>query len=626
MGNKLPRTYEEFERTFQKQENNLTGRERFIKMMQDKGVITTTTTANGCSNPNVNLFAAVFPEKNCIKESDTSFFNNKPPKGDYDSFGKSSVVSKQEAAMKIYVNLDWDDYSEEITISEPNELTCGWLLSEVTRRYEGYLNKRKESLTSMETDDGSRKSGFNSNKKPVVQKRLIVGLKWKPGSFQVPIDYYLTQHDLPLSRLPNGLELDIHFSNIGTSKKSFVKNVIKENWRVTEHDFDFLHVIGRGGYSKVVWARKKDSGRLYALKIMKKSDIDNNIISQRIVMNERDIQMKFNGNPFFLNLHWTFQNKNHFYLVTELCVGGSLYHLLNTHKALDEATIRFYASEILLMIQIMHDNNIIYRDLKPENILIDSEGHLKLADFGLAKIVESPTDLNDTFWGSPEYMAPEMLYGDSHNNTLDFYTFGCLLHEMVSEFPPYYSKNREQMNSRIMYNAPLLNFTSSPELKHLIKWCLNKYIDRRPQWVDDVMQHPFFRSVDWNLVKRRKATPPWVPSLVNHFNKKLTNILIVNNEIQEVDSPIKRFDSRASIYFEKINNEESEFSLYLMKQEVLRDVDAVNESFVSKGTFKTTKRHRSSTVDKTYIPDFEIAMEPKEEAQFRNYLKSMLQK
>ena len=140
------------------------------------------------------------------------------------------------------------------------------------------------------------------------------------------------------------------------------------------------------------------------------------------------------------------------------------------------------------------------------------------------------------------------------------------------------------------------------------------------------MQHPFFRLVDWNLVKRRKATPPWVPSLVNHFNKKLTNILIVNNEIQEVDSPIKRFDSRASIYFEKINNEESEFSLYLMKQEVLRDVDAVNESFVSKGTFKTTKRHRSSTVDKTYIPDFEIAMEPKEEAQFRNYLKSMLQK
>lgn len=78
-------------------------------------------------------------------------------------------------------------------------------------------------------------------------------------------------------------------------------------------------------------------------------------------------------------------------------------------------------------------------------------------------------------------MAPEMLFGDSHNNTLDFYTFGCLLHEMVSEFPPYYSKNREQMNSRIMYNAPLLNFTSSPELKHLIKWCLNKYIDRRPQ-------------------------------------------------------------------------------------------------------------------------------------------------
>lgn len=140
------------------------------------------------------------------------------------------------------------------------------------------------------------------------------------------------------------------------------------------------------------------------------------------------------------------------------------------------------------------------------------------------------------------------------------------------------------------------------------------------------MKHPFFKSVNWDVVKKRKATPPWIPSLVNHFNKKLTNIQIINNEIQECDSPVKRFDSRASIYFEKINNEESEFSLYLMKQEAMRDVDAVNESFVSKGTFKINKRLRSSTVDKTYIPDFEMAMEPIEEIQFRNYLKSMLQK
>lgn len=123
MGNKLPRSYEEFERTFQKQENNLTGRERFIKMMQDKGIITTANNPNGGSNPNANLFSVVFPDKNCIRESETAYFNNKPPQGDYDSLGIGSVVYNQETAMRFYVNLDCDDYFEEITVSEPKELT-----------------------------------------------------------------------------------------------------------------------------------------------------------------------------------------------------------------------------------------------------------------------------------------------------------------------------------------------------------------------------------------------------------------------------------------------------------------------------------------------------------------------
>lgn len=113
------------------------------------------------------------------------------------------------------------------------------------------------------------------------------------------------------------------------------------------------------------------------------------------------------------------------------------------------------------MIEKMHGKNIIYRDLKPENILIDMNGHLKLADFGLAKFVQNNSDLNDTFCGSPEYMAPEMLFGDTHDSTIDFYTFGCLLHEMVSELPPHYTKNREKMNKRIMYNNLKLSFSSS---------------------------------------------------------------------------------------------------------------------------------------------------------------------
>lgn len=115
------------------------------------------------------------------------------------------------------------------------------------------------------------------------------------------------------------------------------------------------------------------------------------------------------------------------------------------------------------MIKSMNNKGVIYRDIKPENILIDINGHLKLADFGLAKVVSDLSNLNDTFCGSPEYMAPEMLLGDSHNNTLDFYTFGCLLHEMISGFPPYYSKSREAMNNMIVNNILKLNFNASNE-------------------------------------------------------------------------------------------------------------------------------------------------------------------
>ena len=157
---------------------------------------------------------------------------------------------------------------------------------------------------------------------------------------------------------------------------------------------------------------------------MDKNTSDKNYISESIVMNEKNIHLMFKNDPFFVKLHWAFQDMDHYYLVTEICVGGSLYNLLSTHDALNEEIIKVYASQIIIMLKKIHEKKVIYRDLKPENILIDVHGNLKLADFGLAKIVPELDSLNDTFCGSPEYMAPEMLLGDSHDHTLDFYTFG----------------------------------------------------------------------------------------------------------------------------------------------------------------------------------------------------------
>lgn len=312
---------------------------------------------------------------------------------------------------------------------------------------------------------------------------------------------------------------------------------------------------------------------------------------------------------------------------------------MNTHKAFDEPTVKFYACEILVMLEALHENNIIYRDLKPENILIDVHGHLKLADFGLAKIVESTQDLNDTFCGSPEYMAPEMLLGDKHNNSLDFYTFGCLLHEMVSEYPPFYSKNKDSMKTSIMFDLPEIDFNCSKELKHLIRWCLSKNIEERPSSVKEIMKHPFFKKVNWELIRKRKISPPWVPSLVNHFSKKLTKIPIVNNQISKEDNSLKRFDSRTSVYFEKSHYHESDKYLnsilevrgdtseYMVCNMTSgKNIDTISEDYISRHTIKTNTNRRGSHYTTTYVDNFEMENEPIEEIQFKKYLKNMVQK
>lgn len=176
-----------------------------------------------------------------------------------------------------------------------------------------------------------------------------------------------------------------------------------------------------------------------------------------------------------------------------------------------------------------------------------------------------------------------------------------------------------------MKNDLTLDFEGSKELKHLIKWWLTRNINERPRSVQDIMLHPFFKSINWENTILKKDPEPWVPSLINHFNKKLTKIPIIDNQIEKSAKQIQSFDSRASIYLEKINLDESSTSIYFMHPEGKRDIDALNESIISKRTFYPNTK-RSSTIESTYIPNFEIENEPIDEFQFRQYLKSMIQR
>jgi len=126
----------------------------------------------------------------------------------------------------------------------------------------------------------------------------------------------------------------------------------------------------------------------------------------------------------------------------DLCAGGELFYLLHKRGKLPEHVAKFYFSEILLGIEYLHSKGIVYRDLKPENVLIDIDGHIKLADFGLSKILETKSSLTNSFCGSPEYMSPEMLLGSGHSFGVDYYSLGAILFEMLTGLPPHYSTDQ----------------------------------------------------------------------------------------------------------------------------------------------------------------------------------------
>jgi serum/glucocorticoid-regulated kinase 2 len=149
---------------------------------------------------------------------------------------------------------------------------------------------------------------------------------------------------------------------------------------------------------------------------------------------------KLQNHPFVVKLQHAFQSEDYLHIVVEFCSGGELFYLLQKKGRFTETEARFYFCEMLLGLEYIHTQNVLYRDLKPENIFIDFDGHIRLADFGLSKL-QSPKSLNDTYCGSAEYMSPEMLNGDTYSYGIDYYSLGAVLFEMVTGLPPFYSSD-----------------------------------------------------------------------------------------------------------------------------------------------------------------------------------------
>ncbi|CAL1712817.1 unnamed protein product [Somion occarium] len=285
---------------------------------------------------------------------------------------------------------------------------------------------------------------------------------------------------------------------------------------LTIDDFELITVIGKGSFGKVMQVRKRDTSRIYALKTIRKQHIvERGEITHTLA--ERLVLARVN-NPFIVPLKFSFQSAQKLYLVLAFVNGGELFHHLQREQRFDEERARFYSAELLLALEHLHELDVVYRDLKPENILLDYTGHIALCDFGLCKLNMKDSDTTNTFCGTPEYLAPEILYNQGYSKVIDWWTLGVLLYEMLSGLPPFFDENTDTMYQKILNDPLVFGDEISPQARSI----LSKLLDRDPtrrlgvNGADEIKSHPFFsQNIDFDKLLQKKIQPPFKPSVAS---------------------------------------------------------------------------------------------------------------
>ena len=293
-------------------------------------------------------------------------------------------------------------------------------------------------------------------------------------------------------------------------------------------DFVLLTTVGKGSFGKVIQVRKKDSGEIFAMKVLKKdhvvrrNQVEHTMTERRILENIK--------HPFVVSLRYAFQTTQKLYMVFDFFNGGELFHYLSTGGRFSPERAMFYGAEITMALGHLHSLNIVYRDLKPENLLLDAEGHIKVTDFGLSK--QGVVDDNvKSFCGTPEYLAPEILKRETYGKVVDWWSFGTLLYEFITGLPPYYDRNRKEMYRKILHQELKFPERVSPPARDF----LSKLLDRDPlarlgyNGVEEVKSHPYYETIDWDKLLAKEMEPPFKPRVrgesdVGNVDKSFQNI------------------------------------------------------------------------------------------------------
>eukprot|EP00999_Lentomonas_sp_LEN2_P001499 NODE_254_length_1801_cov_92.692951_g227_i0.p1 GENE.NODE_254_length_1801_cov_92.692951_g227_i0~~NODE_254_length_1801_cov_92.692951_g227_i0.p1 ORF type:complete len:585 (+),score=112.44 NODE_254_length_1801_cov_92.692951_g227_i0:105-1757(+) len=315
----------------------------------------------------------------------------------------------------------------------------------------------------------------------------------------------------------------------------------KSQEKVTLEDFEFVRVIGKGTFGKVMLGRLKKDNAIYAIKILSKKLVRHSEDVNRIMV-ERNVFVNNQAHPFLVGLRYSFQSPDKLYFVLDYVNGGELFFHLQRARRFPEERARFYAAEILCALKYLHSKGILYRDLKPENILLDSEGHVCVTDFGLAKVGVEADDKTSTFCGTPEYLAPEILKKNTYGYPVDWWCFGTVLYEMLVGIPPFYSKQRGEMYNRILYARLKFPPSTSAPARDIISKLLDRDPQKRlgapPEDAEPIQRHAFFESIDWEKLEAKKVPVPYNPNVegaldMKHIDKQYVNSALPKSILED---------------------------------------------------------------------------------------------
>ena len=277
-----------------------------------------------------------------------------------------------------------------------------------------------------------------------------------------------------------------------------------------------MYIIGRGGFGKVWKVRLRKTNELFALKEMSKVKIIDRR-SEISIMSERNLLSTLH-HPFIVNMHFAFQDFYNLYLVMDLLNGGDLRFHIAHKKTFSENQTKFIIANMILALEYIHNKNIIHRDIKPENLVLESNGYVRITDFGVAKINEE--DNRSETSGTPGYMAPEVILVQNHSFPSDFFALGVIGYEFMIGKRPYLGVGRKEIKQLILAKQAKLTEDDLPD-----DWSqqsmefINSLLQRKPtkrlgyKGISEIKNHEWMKDIDWTLLENKKIEAPFIPPL-----------------------------------------------------------------------------------------------------------------